>query len=447
MSFDPLDAVTPIDGRYREKLHVLSAFFSEHTLIKNRLIIETKYLQAFLEAIGRKDDAAKIAGLEKSFKDLSVAEASLIKNIEKDVGHDVVAAAKYLEIRLEEMGLGELRPFVHFGLTSEDVNNIAYGLAVRDFLHKELVPECVVLTKKLATLAETNESTPFLARTHGQPAVPTTFGSFVANYAYRIASLTAELKTLKPAAKLGGAVGDLSALKTTYPHVDWQAFAEKFIEDMGLEYFPASTQILPHEKVSKILQTTALLAAVCANFCRDIWMLGALGLVSFGKPEAHVHSSTMPQKRNPLLFENAEGCFDLASNMLSYMATRLISSRLHRDLSDSVIKRFYGTAYALVLLGVKNTSEALDQLTVNAEAMKKEVETNISAQTEALQLILRKHGIKNGYRLAAEAAEKGLDWLKQQISNPEIIHETIQPYIQAAQEKTRHLLQKIVAII
>lgn len=384
--------------------------------------------------------------------ELSVEEAVEVKNIERRVGHDVVAVTLFLEKKLEERGHAALKPFIHFGLTSEDINNIAYGMALRDFIQTSLTPVLANLVKEITSLAETHASTPYLARTHGQPAVPTTFGSYLANYGYRLAKLTAKLKNLRPQAKLGGAVGDLSAHKTAYPQVDWVSFAEKFVEQMGLEYMPAATQVAPHERFSEILQTVAAIASVAANLCRDFWLLGALGLVEFGKPSEHRHSSTMPQKHNPLLFENAEGCFDLATELLSYMATRLISSRLHRDLSDSVIKRFYGTALALTLLGVKNLIQALGQTHVKTDKMREEVEKTPEASAEILQLILRKHGVEDGYSLAAQAAEKGLGWLRETLSarglDPRIIDEAaVTRYVEAGFEKAVMLVERVREIV
>ncbi|MCS7136928.1 MAG: lyase family protein, partial [Candidatus Caldarchaeum sp.] len=378
--------------------------------------------------------------LEKSFETLSDEDAYEVKKFEELVGHDVVAAVKYFEQRLSRMGLEDVKRFVHFGLTSEDVNNIAYAYAIHEFIQTVFIPELKKLVETLTSLAEQHASTPFLARTHGQPAVPSTFGSFIANYAYRIASLTKQLKTLKPEAKLGGAVGDLSALASAYPGVDWFGFAERFITGLGFDYNPASTQIIPHERTSEILQKTALIDSVAANLCRDMWVLGALGLVGFLKPVGQVHSSTMPQKQNPLLFENAEGCFDLAAALLNYMASRLLSSRLHRDLSDSVIKRFYGTGFALSLLGVKNTAQALDQTTVNTEAMKKEVEKHPETMAEAAQLTLRKHAVPNAY----EEAAKGIHDIRQTLLKHGIDPEVIDPtkYIRAAQRKAETLIEK-----
>ncbi|MEM1956488.1 MAG: lyase family protein [Candidatus Caldarchaeum sp.] len=446
MGFDPLEALTPIDGRYREAVRECSSYFSEHALIRHRLYVEVRYLRSFLKAVGWRGVLSKLEQLEHDVQGLSLEEAAEVKHLEKRLGHDVVAAAAYLEKKLEHIGLAELKPFIHFGLTSEDVNNIAYSLAVGSFIAQTYTPELLKLVEKLTTLAEAHKSTPFLARTHGQPAVPTTFGSYLANYAYRLASMTNKLKNLKPQAKLGGAVGDLSGLKTTYPEVDWTSFSEEFINSLGLEHNPAPTQALPHERMSEILGTVAFTNSIISNLCKDLWTLGGLGLVAFSKQADQIHSSTMPQKRNPLKLENAEGALDLSTAMLSYMSTRLLASRLHRDLSDSIIKRFYGAALALSLLGVKNTHKGLEELHVDAEAMRKEVDGNKQASLEAIQLTLRKHGVEDGYRLAAEAAEKGLEWLRQQLEqrgkDPSIVQDPTNQYIQAAEEKTTYLINR-----
>ncbi|MCS6770120.1 MAG: lyase family protein [Candidatus Caldarchaeum sp.] len=448
---DPLEAVSPVDGRYRETLRECSIYFSEHALIKQRLLVELRYLRSFLKAVGLNGDQPKLMELEEKLAELSLKEAAEVKQLERKLGHDVVAATSYLGEKLEQHGLKHLKPLIHYGLTSDDVNNIAYALAISGFINQTYTPQLLTLVEKLTALAETHKSTPFLARTHGQPAVPTSFGSFVANYAYRLANLAVKLNNLKPQAKLGGAAGDLAALKTTYPDVDWMRFAESFVNSLGLEHNPAATQTLPHERMSEILTTFAIVNSVLSNLCRDVWMLGSLGLVEYARRAEEVHSSTMPQKKNPLAFENAEGALDLSASMLSYMSTRLLSSRLHRDLSDSIIKRFYGTALSLSLLGVKNIHKGLDNLHVNVEAMKKEVESNKQALMEAVQLILRKHGVEDGYGLAAEAAEKGLERLRQQLlqrgQNPEIIPQTTEQYIQAAAEKAAHLLEKTKHII
>ncbi len=451
-TLNPLTAITPLDGRYRETLHECSRYFSEYALIKTRMLVEIKFLKFFLKSIGWSGDLSKLDMLEESVETFSIKDAEKVKQLEKELGHDVVAVTSYFGQKLEEIGCADLKPFIHFGLTSEDVNNIAYSLMIRDFLRQTYFPSLLKLVKRLVEMAKEHKATAYLARTHGQPAVATLFGSFIANYAYRLASLAVKLKQLKPQAKIGGAVGDLSALKATYPEVDWTSNIKKFIEELGLEYNPAVTQILPHERTSEIMQTVSIINSVISNFCRDIWMLGYQGLVVFGKAAEQVHSSTMPQKQNPLMFENAEGALDLSTALLNYMSTRLISSRLHRDLSDSVIKRFYGAAFSLSLLGIENTIRGLGELYVNVEAMKKEVEDNLGALMEEVQLVLRKHGLENGYWLAAQALEKGFEWLRQQIrqrgGDPTIVDQVQKhAYLKPAEEKINYLIAETTALL
>ncbi len=451
-ALNTLTAITPLDGRYREALRECSRYFSEYALIKTRVLVEIKFLKFFLKNIGWSGDFSKLDMLEESVEMFSIEDAEKVKQLEEKIGHDVVAVTSYFGQRLEEIGYAGLKPFIHFGLTSEDVNNIAYSLMIRDFLRQTYLPALVKLVERLVKLAGEHKATPYLARTHGQPAVITSFGSFVANYAYRLASLAVKLKQLKPQAKIGGAVGDLSALKTVYPEVDWTNNIKKFIEEFGLEHNPAVTQILPHERTSEIMQTVSIINSVISNFCRDIWMLGCQGLVVFGKAAEQVHSSTMPQKQNPLMFENAEGALDLSTALLNYMSTRLVSSRLHRDLSDSVIKRFYGAAFSLSLLGVKNTVRGLEELYVNLEAMKKEVEENPGALMEGIQLVLRKHGVENGYWLTVQAVEKGLEWLRQQIKqrggDPAIVDQVQKhTYLKPAEEKTNYLIAETTLLL
>ena len=448
---DPLEAISPLDGRYRDALSACSRYFSEHALIRYRLYVEVRYLRAFAEAVGLGVDLRGLEGLEEAVLNLSLEEAAEVKHVEARVGHDVMAAVEYLGRLVEARGLAALKPHIHFALTSDDVNNIAYALMVRDFIHQTYLPTLTELIEKLAETARHHARTPLLARTHGQPAVPTTLGSFLAKYAYRLARLAEKLCGLRLEAKLGGAVGDLSAWSAVYPGVDWESFAEKFVKSFGLDYNPAPTQIQPHERMSEILSTIALIGSVAANLCRDIWLLGSYGLLVFGKTPEQVHSSTMPQKHNPLHFENAEGASDLSTAILTYISTRLIQSRLHRDLSDSIIKRFYGTALALNLLALKNIKKGLTTLTPDTEKMRKEIENNKHTLLEAVQLTLRKHGLEDGYRLAATAAVKGIEWLRTELETrgisgtllDRILDEGVEAYVAAAAEKTAHLVEHV----
>jgi adenylosuccinate lyase len=425
---DILEAITPIDGRYREKLSGIENYFSEYALIKERIRVELEYLIKLVEEVEKE----KLNRLPKDWKEIlrriheefNLEDAKRVKEIEKNVGHDVFAVVKFISERLESLGLNELKSLVHLGLTSEDINNVAYSSLLKRFNREVLIPSLIKLLDKTVSLSMEHKDTRMLARTHGMPAVPTTFGRFLINYAYRIAIVLEELYNTKFCGKIGGAVGDFNALKFLYPNVDWISFAKHFVESQGLEYFPANTQILPHDKISDYLSKVALLDSILSNLCRDLWMFGMLGYVSFTLSKSEVHSSTMPHKVNPLLIENAEGCLDLSSEIMAYMNRRLIYSRIHRDLSDSVIKRFYGLPLSLTYLGITNLISALEKMVVNKEVMSIDVKNHPEVLSELYQLYLKKIGFSDAYetiqKLAREKPEKILEEIRKLLSDEKL---------------------------
>jgi len=425
---DSIEAITPIDGRYRAKLTHLVKYFSEYALIKERVRIEIEYLIKFIEEVERSkavllpSDWKNI--LRKIYQDFSLKDAERIKEIEKKVAHDVFAVIKYLVERLDPLKLHILKPYIHIGLTSEDVNNLAYSLILNRFNREVLVPALLKIVDKLSSISLQNIDALMLARTHGMPAVPTTFGRFIVNYAYRIAKILEEIANTEFPGKLGGAIGDHNALKFVYPEIDWLSFSRSFVESLGLTYFPAPTQILPHEQLSSYLMKVAILDSVSSNLCRDLWMLSMTGYIFFPSSQDEVHSSTMPHKSNPLLLENAEGAFDLASEILSYMSRRLLSSRLHRDLSDSVIKRFYGLPLSLTYMALQNLESSLDKMQVNRERMSSEVEKHPEVLSEAYQIYLRKHGHPEAYeiiqKVIRENPEKTIEELEKILTSEEL---------------------------
>lgn len=408
---DPLEAITPIDGRYRGKVHYLERYFSEYAIMRERVRVELSYLIKFIDEV----ESSKVSQLPKGWREsikkitdgFSVEDAKRIKEIEKTIGHDVAAVIRFLVEKLKELGLDALASYVHIGLTSEDVNNIAYSTLLKRFNEEVLVPLTLKLIDKLCSIAYDNLRTIMLARTHGLPAVPTTLGRFIANYAYRIARILEELAFTKFPGKIGGAVGDYNALKFSYPEVDWIDFGVSFVESQGLQYFPAFTQILPHEKISEYLLKVALLSSILSNLCRDLWMMSLLGHIYLPPLEGEVHSSTMPHKSNPTLIEGSEGALDLASEVLAYISRRLLSSRLHRDLSDSIIKRFYGLPLSLTCIGIHNLIEFLGRMQVNRESMAKEVEGHPEVLAEAYQVYLRKRGYGEAYDIVRAIVREG----------------------------------------
>lgn len=413
---NPLEAVTPIDGRYRETIEEASKYFSEHALMKYRLKVEKAFLAKLLKE-AEKGTTERLPKdwerrLEKIVEGFSIDSAQRVKEIERRVGHDVVALIRYLKNTLREMGLEDLARFVHLGLTSEDVNNLAYSMMIRDFMEEVYLPSLLKLVEELSRLAEEHVETVILGRTHGQPAIPTTFGRMIAGYVYRAARMFSGLKSFRYPGKFGGAIGDHAALTLLYPDVDWIEFSKELVESLGLEYWPAPTQVLPHDKLSELLSKLSTLCSILSNLSKDLWILGALGLIRFTRMEGEIHSSTMPQKANPILLENAEGCLDLAAELFSYLSRRLIYSRLHRDLSDSPIKRFYGAALALLLQGTRSLLKGIKRVEVNVEAMRREVEEHWEVLAEAAQASLRREGIDEPRWREIQ------DWLKRTEMNP-----------------------------
>ncbi|RLG01921.1 MAG: hypothetical protein DRN49_00270 [Thaumarchaeota archaeon] len=429
MNFKPLEAIIPIDGRYRERVADASRYFSEYALIKERLRVEIEFLVKIIETccgeITSKLPQDWKDRLLKIIDDFKLEDAEEVKELEKILGHDVKALMDYLRKRLHRIGLEQLSSYIHLGLTSDDVNNLAYSLLLSRFRDEVLVPNLIRVIRTISEKAKDNLETIMLGRTHGVPAVPTTFGRFLSNYAYRLARITYELAVFKFPGKLGGAVGDHSALKFTYPEVDWIEFSKGFVESLGLEYIPASTQILPHDKISEFLGKISILDAIASNLCRDLWLLSSLGLLVFGRRVGETHSSTMPHKSNPLHLENAEGAFDLASSIASFMARRLVSSRLHRDLSDSIIKRFYGLPLTLTIIGFKSLMEAFKRMNVLRDKMKLEVESHPESLTEAYQVYLRAHGVEDAYELVQGAFDKGWSEILKEIKGRGLSSEVV----------------------
>lgn len=454
---DELKAITPLDGRYRQKVRILEEYFSEYALIRERVRIELAYLEKFIDTVDQDVKKRLPIGWRESLRiiaeEFSSEDAAAIKEAERIVGHDVVAVVSFLRERLGQEGLDILKPYVHIGLTSEDVNNLAYSALLKRFNYETLIPGILELVDKLCFLSRENIKVVMLARTHGQPAVPTTLGRFLANYAFRVADIAEGLSGISFPGKIGGAAGDYNALKFSYPESDWIGFGKSFVESLGLEYFPAFTQILPHERISEYLMRLSILDSILSNLCRDLWMMAMLGHIRFPPRDGEIHSSTMPHKSNPVLLENSEGALDLASEILAYMARRLMASRLHRDLSDSIIKRFYGLPMSLTYLGIKNLSTSLEIMEVDREAMAREVEKHPEILGEAYQVYLRRRGYDESYGMVRAAimedATKTLEKLRGKVPDEDLEHLsrlTPHTYVGEAERIAERLLERVAEI-
>lgn len=385
-------AIGPIDGRYRGEVGKLADYFSEFALIKERVNVEIEYLIFVSKLVGKALDPEVAGRLRRVCVDFDVGEAEKVKCLEAKFDHDV----KAIEVYLSDYA-GEWAPLIHFGLTSEDVNNLAYGRLLKRFISEEYLPALRRVVLALAGIAQKYAGSPMLGRTHGQPASPTTFGKEMGLYAYRLAKLYRKIAETEISGKLNGAVGNLNALVAAYPQVDWVKATAEFIESLGLKPELFTTQILPYESYVEVFQKIALANSILINLARDIWMYYSYRYVSIATGGQKVGSSTMPHKVNPKDFENAEGNLKLANSLLYFYANELMLNRLQRDLTDSTLRRSFGYALGHTVLAYRRISKALRSLSFNEEWAKRELSDHAEVFSEALQTILRKQGLKEAY--------------------------------------------------
>ena len=405
------DCISPIDGRYRKITEPLARRFSENALISYRVRMEIEYLLA----LGRlKNSPCKIpAGAQKrlcALKEISPADAALVKKIETQghagipaTNHDVKAAEYFIRLRLKEAGLAGLAEWTHFALTSEDTNNIAYALMLSDALGNEIIPALEEVLTALEKLAFTHAADPLLARTHGQPAVPTTFGKEFKVFAARLHRQIKQLKALRIPAKLNGAVGNYNAHMAALPKADWLKFTKDFVAALNtgrkikLEANLFTTQIESHDGMAELFDCSRRANTILTGFTQDIWRYISDGLVMQKAVAGEIGSSTMPQKVNPIDFENAEGNFGAANALFIYFSTKLPISRLQRDLSDSTTQRSIGSAFAYSLVGYRALLRGLGKIHVNRAAGLAMLAASPEVLAEGIQTILRREGVPGGY--------------------------------------------------
>lgn len=396
-----LTALSPLDGRYAPQLTALTPFFSELALQKYRVKIELEYFNALAQEPAIKEirpltkpEAKFCRAISENF---SLKDGKRLKAIEKKIQHDVKAVEYFLAAKLKKTSLKQQIPFLHFALTSEDVNNLAYALLIRAACQQVIWPQLAKLQKLLKALARNWSAIPLLARTHGQPATPTTLGHEFAVFAARIARQQQHLKQQQFLGKLNGATGNFAAHALAYPQVNWPRFAQKFIRKIGLTPNLVTTQIEPHDFLVELSNTLALLNTILLDLARDCWGYLARDLFQLKKSTAEVGSSTMPHKVNPINFENAEGNFGLANALYQFFAQKLPISRFQRDLSDSTVLRNFGVATGYALLGYQNLQTGLQKLQPHKVTLNKELADNPAVLAEAIQIILRKQGDSQGY--------------------------------------------------
>ena len=394
---EPLNSISPLDGRYRNSVKELSDYFSEHALIRYRLFVEIEYLIALGEEPSIKElskfssqDQAKYRNIYKKF---DIKDAIEVKKYEKTINHDVKAIEYFLRDKLKN----HLHPWIHFALTSEDINNLAYSLMWKDGLNEIYLPTLKSITKNLNVLAKKNKNIPMLSLTHGQPATPTTFGKEIAVFYSRLNRQISAISSHKLLGKFGGATGTWSAQSVAYPKTDWIKFAKKFIKSIGLQPNLITTQIEPHDSLVESYQQIIRVNTILTDFCRDIWYYISRGVIGQKKIKEEVGSSTMPHKINPIQFENAEGNMGVSNSILSFLSQKLPISRMQRDLTDSTTLRNQGVALAHSYLSLKNILKGLNRIEVINDLLANELKKNQEVLAEAIQVILRKSGEQNAY--------------------------------------------------
>jgi len=395
-----LTAISPIDGRYRKECEELSNYFSEFAYLKYRLQTEIKYLNAISKiGVVRKINSNEQEVLNKIINEFNIEEAEKIKQIEEKTRHDVKAIEYYIKNRLEKTSLSDLSEFIHFGLTSEDINNIAQRLMLKDSLGNVLLKYINNLNAELLIYAKKYKHQPMLARTHGQPAVPTTLGKEFLVFYQRLNNEIKILKQTKLRAKLNGAVGNYNALYFAFPKLNWIKFSKDFVSSFGLDLNQTTTQIAPYEDIIYFFQTIQRINNIILDFNQDMWRYISDGWFIQENKKGEIGSSTMPQKINPILFENSEGNIIVANSMIEGFTNKLSISRLQRDLSGSTISRNFGVVLAYCLISYQNTLEGFKRIKPNKEKIEKDLNEDWSILSEAVQIYLKKEGVKNGYEI------------------------------------------------
>lgn len=397
MELSPLTAVSPLDGRYASQAAELRAWFSEFALIRARVRIEAAWLARLANepGTGPPPDAAALARLEAVADGFSEADARAVKEIERTTNHDVKAVEYFLRDRLASWPA--VAGFTHFACTSEDINNLAWATLVRDARSEVLLPTVDSLAVSLRTLAHRYADVPMLARTHGQPASPTTVGKELANVVARIGRQREQIAAQPILAKMNGATGNYNAHHAAYPDVDWPALAMRFIEELGLDFNPWTTQIEPHDWLAELFGAVARLNTVLIDFARDAWGYISLGYFRNRAAAGEVGSSTMPHKVNPIDFENAEGNLGLANAVLDHLGRKLPVSRWQRDLSDSTVLRNLGVGLGYALVGWKSIERGLGRLELDRSVLAADLERHPEVLAEAVQTVMRRHGSARAY--------------------------------------------------
>jgi adenylosuccinate lyase len=409
VQLNSLTAISPIDGRYHKATESLSPYFSEFGLIHYRVRVEVEYFIALTYAVPElagfsKDMEGQLQGIYTSF---SETDANQIKEIEKTTNHDVKAVEYFLKKKFDNLGLSQYKEFIHFGLTSQDINNTAIPLSLKEFMDAEFLPTLGNLVKELKTLSVQWKDIALLARTHGQPASPTRLGKEMYVFVERIQKQLELLKTIPYSAKFGGATGNLNAHHVTYPEINWNDFANTFVgNQLGLVRSNPTTQIEHYDNLAALFDNLKRINTILMDFSRDVWQYVAMNYFKQKIKEGEVGSSAMPHKVNPIDFENAEGNLGLANAMFEHLSAKLPISRLQRDLTDSTVLRNIGVPLAHTIIALKSLEKGMLKLELNKAAIDQDLEDNWVVVAEAIQTVLRREGYANPYEALKSLTRK-----------------------------------------
>ncbi len=407
MSLTTLNALSPLDGRYQSKLDALRPYFSEYALIKHRAWVEVEWLKALSGALELTEiapfSAETIKELDAAIANFSEADASQVKAIEARTNHDVKALEYWLKEKFDSNAeIKKASEFIHFACTSEDINNLSHGLMLKTARDNVMLPFLNNLIARMTELAKELAGQPMLSRTHGQTASPTTMGKELANVVYRLQRQYKQLANNEILGKINGAVGNFNAHLSAYPHFDWESFAKRFVESLGLTYNPMTIQIEPHDYMAELYDTLARINTILIDINRDIWGYISVGYFKQKVKAGEIGSSTMPHKVNPIDFENSEGNLGLANAVLRHMAEKLPISRWQRDLTDSTVLRNMGVAFGYTLLGYDSCLRGLNKLEVNPARLAEDLDNSWEVLAEPIQTVMRRYGIENPYEQLKE---------------------------------------------
>jgi adenylosuccinate lyase len=401
MNLTQLNAISPIDGRYRNKIAKLANYFSEEALIKYRVRVEIEYFIALCELPLPQlssFDTSLYSELRKVYENFTTEDAIKIKDIEKVTNHDVKAVEYFIKEKFDTIGIAEFKEFIHFGLTSQDINNTAIPLSIKEAMNDVFVPGYFELIHKISSLVEEWKDIPMLARTHGQPASPTRLGKEFEVFVVRLKEQFNLLNDIPSAAKFGGATGNFNAHKVAYPTIDWKAFGTAFVqEQLGLQHSFPTTQIEHYDHMAALFDTIKRINTIILDLNRDIWTYISMDYFKQKIKKGEVGSSAMPHKVNPIDFENSEGNLGIANAIFEHLSAKLPISRMQRDLTDSTVLRNVGVPFGHALIGYSATLKGLNKLLLNKDKFETDLENNWAVVAEAIQTILRREGYPNPY--------------------------------------------------